>query len=126
MILARLKNLHYGDIHTKFKAHFYILNEKVPFINEAVDISKIAKETYCKEGDLIIADTSEDYKDIGKAVEIINLDNQKLVAGLHTYIARDLTNRFALGFKGYLMQTHDIRIQMMKLATGISVLGITI
>ena len=31
----------------------------------------------------------------------------------------------ALGFGGYFMQTHNIRLQMMKLATGISVLGIS-
>lgn len=120
-----VKNIHYGDIHTKFKAHFDLLYEKAPYINSEVDTSKIKKENYCKEGDLIIADASEDYKDIGKAIEIINLNNQKLVAGLHTYIARDLKNYFTIGFKAYMMQTHNVRIQMMKLATGISVLGIT-
>ena len=31
----------------------------------------------------------------------------------------------ALGFKGYLMQTRDVRLQVMKMATGISVLGIS-
>ena len=31
----------------------------------------------------------------------------------------------ALGFGGYFMQTYSVRLQMMKLATGISVLGIS-
>lgn len=120
-----VKNIHYGDIHTKFSVNFDILKEKVPFVNEDVDISKIPDENFCKEGDLVIADASEDYKDIGKAIEIKNLAGQKVLAGLHTYIARDLNDATVPGFKGYLMQTEYLRLQMMKMATGISVLGIT-
>ncbi len=120
-----VKNIHYGDIHTKFKSNFDITKENVPYINEDVDTSRIAESSYCLVGDLIIADASEDYKDIGKAIEIINLNNETVVAGLHTYIARDNYNAFALGFKGYLMQSHKVRLQMMRFATGVSVLGIS-
>lgn len=120
-----IKNIHYGDIHTKFKSNFFINKEEVPFINTEIDISKIKDENYCQIKDLIIADASEDYNDIGKAIEIIELNGEKLVAGLHTYIARDIKNKMALGFGGYFIQTHNIRLQMMKLATGISVLGIS-
>ena len=120
-----VKNIHYGDIHTKFKSNFFINKEEAPFINTEIDISKIKDENYCQIKDLIIADASEDYNDIGKAIEIIELNGEKLVAGLHTYIARDIKNKMALGFGGYFMQTHNIRLQMMKLATGISVLGIS-
>lgn len=120
-----VKNIHYGDIHTKFKSNFNIVNENVPFINPEINLSKIPAESYCKKGDLVIADASEDYKDIGKAIEIINLDNQTLVAGLHTYIARDISREMAVGFKGYLFQTARIRNQIQKMATGISVLGIS-
>lgn len=88
-------------------------------------MGKIPEENYCKEGDLLIADASEDYKDIGKSIEIVNLDGQKLVAGLHVILARDKDSIFALGFKSYLMQTEPVRKQMMTAATGVSVLGIT-
>ena len=120
-----IKNIHYGDIHTKFKSNFYIQDETVPYINQNIDLSKIKEENYCKEKDLVIADASEDYKDIGKAIELIDLNNEKLLAGLHTYIARDYKNKMALGFSGYFMQTYKVRVQMMKMATGISVLGIS-
>ncbi|WP_404316994.1 restriction endonuclease subunit S [Malaciobacter canalis] len=120
-----VKNIHYGDIHTKFKSNFYIQDETVPYINQDVDLTKIKEENYCKEKDLVIADASEDYKDIGKAIELIDLNNEKLLAGLHTYIARDDKDKMALGFSGYFMQTHNVRVQMMKMATGISVLGIS-
>jgi len=120
-----VKNIHYGDIHTKFQSNFKIESENVPFISSTVDISRIPDACYCKEGDLIIADASEDYADIGKAIEIIKLGNQKLLSGLHTYIARDLSNQMASGFSGYLMQSEAVRLQIKTLATGVSVLGIS-
>lgn len=119
-----VKNIHYGDIHTKYASSFKIENEQVPFVNEEVELSKIKDESYCREGDLIIADASEDYKDIGKAIEVISLNGEKLVAGLHTYIARD-KEPIAKGFKANYMQSDLVRRQIMKMATGISVLGIS-
>ena len=65
-VKGKVKNIHYGDIHTKFSTLFDLTKERVPFINEKVDILKIKEENYCKEGDLLIADASEDYADIGK------------------------------------------------------------
>ena len=120
-----VKNIHYGDIHTKFKSNFKIDNENVPFIKPNIDLSKISADCYCKEGDLLIADASEDYADVGKAIEIISLGNQKLLSGLHTYIARDLSKLMSSGFSGYLMQTEKVRLQIKTLATGVSVLGIS-
>lgn len=121
---GEIMNIHYGDIHTKFSMLFDVTKEPVPFLNDEVDTSKITNEQFLKVGDLVIADASEDYKDIGKAIEVISLNNQKVVAGLHTYIARPV-KPFALGFCGYMMKTFPVREQIKKLATGISVLGIS-
>ena len=41
----------------------------VPYINSSINLGKIDNENYCKLGDLVIADASEDYSDIGKAIE---------------------------------------------------------
>lgn len=121
-----LKNIHYGDIHTKFQAAFDITKEKVPYINEDINISKISESSFCKEGDVVIADASEDNKDIGKAIELLNLDNQKVVAGLHTFLLRKkYEEKLALGFTNQLMKTWTIRNQLMRIATGVSVLGIS-
>ena len=122
--VGEVMNIHYGDIHTKFSMLFDVSKEIVPFLNDQIDSTKIAENQFLKEGDLVIADASEDYKDIGKAIEVVHLNNQKVVAGLHTYIARPV-QPFALGFCGYLMQTFEVREQIKKLATGISVLGIS-
>lgn len=123
--IGTVKNIHYGDIHTKFHTNFDILCEEVPFINEVVDISKIKEENYCKNGDLVIADASEDYGDVGKTIEIRNLHNQKVVAGLHTFIARPKNGSFAPGFAGYLMKSWTVRLQVMMLAQGTKVFGIS-
>ena len=122
--VGEVMNIHYGDIHTKFSMLFDVSKEIVPFLNDQIDSTKIAENQFLKEGDLVIADASEVYKDIGKAIEVVHLNNQKVVAGLHTYIARPV-QPFALGFCGYLMQTFEVREQIKKLATGTSVLGIS-
>lgn len=65
---GKVHNIHYGDIHTKFPIILDINKTNIPLINEDVDLSKIKDESYCRNGDLVIADASEDYEDIGKAV----------------------------------------------------------
>ena len=53
-----VKNIHYGDIHTKFNTLFDITKEDVPFISPDVPVEKIKRESYCKVGDIIFADAS--------------------------------------------------------------------
>jgi type I restriction enzyme S subunit len=83
-----IKNIHYGDIHTKFTVLFDITKERVPYLDPSLDIEKLNHEAYCKESDIILADASEDMDDIGKSIEIVNLNGEKLVSGLHTIMAR--------------------------------------
>jgi type I restriction enzyme S subunit len=122
---GKVKNIHYGDIHTKFNTLFDITKEKVPFINQEVSVEKIKKESYCTEGDIVFADASEDLIDVGKSIEIINLDNQKLVSGLHTLLARQREKKLAIGFGGYLFKSDWIRRQIQREAQGAKVLGIS-
>ena len=122
---GEVKNIHYGDIHTKFQTHFNINNEEIPFINSEINIDNIAEDNYCKIGDIIIADASEDYADIGKCIEIIKLNNQKVLAGLHTILARPNKRRMQLGFLSFLMKSDNVKYQIMKFAQGSKVLGIS-
>ncbi len=120
-----VKNIHYGDIHTKFSALFNIQSEIVPFINSSESLEKIKQECYCKEGDMIFADASEDLDDVGKSIEIISLNNEKLLSGLHTLLARQKENMLKVGFGGYLFQSTRIREQIKKESQGAKVLGIS-
>lgn len=122
---ANVKNIHYGDIHTKFNCHFDITQEYVPYINDDIDLSKIEKTNYLKNGDLVIADASEDYADIGKTIEITNLNNEEVIAGLHTFLARRSDESLIVGFSGHMLKYHSIRLQIMKIAQGTKVLSIS-
>ncbi|MGL6178164.1 MAG: restriction endonuclease subunit S [Tannerellaceae bacterium] len=117
-------NIHYGDIHTKFNHLFSIEKEKVPFINESETSLIKDANSLCKELDIIIADASEDYNDIGKMIEIIDIGHSKVVAGLHTVHFRPLI-KFAKGYNAFLFQSNFIRTQIQSFAQGISVLGIS-
>ena len=119
-----VKNIHYGDIHTKFSTHFVITQELVPFINEAEECV-IRDENLCTEGDMIFADASEDMADIGKAIEITHLNGERVVSGLHTILARRTGERIALGFGGHLFKSGWVRTQIQKEAQGTKVLGIS-
>jgi len=120
-----VKNIHYGDIHTRFATLFDLTNEKVPFINPDILIERIREECYCQEGDMVFADASEDLNDVGKSIEIVNLNNEKLVSGLHTLMARQIESKLAIGFGGYLFRSDRIRKQIQREAQGAKVLGIS-
>jgi hypothetical protein len=123
--IGNVKNIHYGDIHTKFATLFDITKEVVPFINPEVSIGKISESNYCQEGDLIFADASEDLNDVGKSIELVNLNNEKLLSGLHTILARPRSNEFSKGFAGYLFKSSNIRLQIQKVSQGSKVLSIS-
>lgn len=120
-----IKNIHYGDIHTKFATLFYIEKELVPFINPDEPLDNIKDDAYCIEGDIIFADASEDLKDVGKSIEIYKLNNEKLLAGLHTLLARKKTQKLIIGFGGYLFKSNIMRRQIQKEAQGTKVFSIS-
>jgi type I restriction enzyme S subunit len=121
-----VRNIHYGDIHTKFPTLFDIKKEDVPYINPDESLEKIKPESFCIEGDLVIADASEDMNDIGKSIELINLNGERLLSGLHTLLARQVKNKLVIGFGGYLFKSTHIRKQIQKEAQGTKVLGISV
>jgi type I restriction enzyme S subunit len=122
---GKVKNIHYGDIHTKFSTLFDITKEHMPFINMEVEVKRIDEENYCKVGDLVITDASEDYNGVGKSIEIVNLNNEKLLAGLHTILARPAKAKVGLGFFGYYFLNEGFRTRIKKIAQGSKVLSIS-
>lgn len=119
------KNIHYGDIHTKFSTLFDITKERVPFINVTEELPDADSGDYCVVGDLIFADSSEDTNDVGKCIEIIRLDNQHLLAGQHTILARQRNGEFVIGFGGRVFQSARVRSQIQHEAQGTKVYAIS-
>jgi type I restriction enzyme, S subunit len=120
-----VKNIHYGDIHTKYPSSFDICKEKVPFINPSESLETIRPDNYCVEGDVIFADASEDLEDVGKSIEIVALNDERLLSGMHTILARQKCKILKIGFGGHLFKSARIRNQIKKEAQGAKVFGVS-
>lgn len=120
-----VQNIHYGDIHGRFPNLFRQSDAGAPFISPSAPIRALREDDFCQVGDIVFADASEDYTDIGKAIEIHEVEPRSLVAGLHTHLARPKVDALALGFSGHVMRADSVRRQIMREAQGVSVLGIS-
>lgn len=111
--------MHYGIIHSNNSN--LIQSSSLPFINQ----DKLPKRfTLINEGDLILADTSEDRKDAAKGIEIINQSNAHILSGLHTIHLREKTPCTIPGFKTYYVASKSFRNFARKYCEGIKVFSI--
>ena len=115
-----IKNIHYGDILIKYAEIVNVSSVEIPFINKGVVVSS----EYIENGDIVFADTAEDYT-VGKAIEIINVNGNKIVAGLHTMLFRPRTNIFVECYLGYYINSEYYQCQLLPLTQGIKVCSIT-
>lgn len=83
------------------------------------------KMEFLKDGDLVMADVSEDYEGIGACIELKNVDSKKITGGLHTFVLRDSTGHTADGFRGYLFKEYGLSKELKRIATGVSVYSIS-
>tara|TARA_R110002051_G_scaffold78626_1_gene142201 strand:+ start:7738 stop:9063 length:1326 start_codon:yes stop_codon:yes gene_type:complete len=117
--------IHYGDIHSTYKTPILDFEEvqSVPKLNN--DVQLPASVQYLKDGDVIIADASEDYEGVGTAIELQNLEDKKVVSGLHTFALRDKEELTAKGFRTYIFKNPIVKKALKTIATGSKVFGIS-
>ncbi|MCY4281425.1 MAG: restriction endonuclease subunit S, partial [Gammaproteobacteria bacterium] len=120
-----IRNIHYGDIHTRFKPLFQVREERVPYINPDSSVNEIDDDALCQEGDIVLADASEDLNDVGKAIEVVSLGGERVVAGTHTILGTRRGNVPVVGFSGQLFQCAAVRAGIKKEAHGSKVYGIS-
>ncbi|RVT75323.1 restriction endonuclease subunit S [Flavobacterium sufflavum] len=115
--------IHYGDIHATYKNAVldFDTETRIPVLRKEIKPST----HFLKEGDLIIADASEDYEGIGEALEVFNLKDKKVLAGLHTFALRDKDNKTVHGYRAYLFKNPDVKKRLKTIATGSKVYGIS-
>ena len=118
---GEVRCVHYGDIHTKYHQ---FLDFSIGF-NSFIDLERGKKYPLVKDGDIIMADASEDYSGIGKSVEVKNLGNKLAISGLHTFLLRDKNGDFEAGFKAYIHSMTPVKKSMDRLATGLKVYGVS-
>ncbi|EPF03438.1 MULTISPECIES: restriction endonuclease subunit S [Bacillus] len=115
---GEVKHIHYGDIHTKLPN----------VINEANILPTITQQDefqFVNYGDIIIADASEDYKDLGKAVCYLDQEEKKVISGLHTHRLKVDKSKVVPEYLINLFQTSRYRKFVWKMGTGVSVLGLS-
>ncbi len=117
--------IHYGDIHTSYESDFldFAVQKGIPEIKDSE--YKLNKDNYLREGDIIIADASEDYEGVAASVVVTNLGDKIAVGGLHTIVMRYNIDSFNKYFIGYLFATEFIKNKLRKMATGTSVYSIS-
>ena len=113
--------LHYGDIHTRFHHFIDFSRDNVPRLLAGKSVTA----TRLRDGDLIVADASEDEAGVGKSVEVRNLGATEAVSGLHTFLLRSKNRRVHDGYRGYLLEKEEVKGQLRRLATGLKVFGIS-
>lgn len=118
--IREFQNVHYGDILINYTAILDCAVHDIPFIGDA-DYST-PQMALLHERDIVFADTAEDAT-AGKAVEISNVQSKKIVAGLHTIVARPKKN-FASFFLGYYFNSDFFHSQIVPLLQGTKVLSI--
>jgi len=116
---ASLAYLHYGDIHTTKQVKLDARKEYVPNI----DPERVRGADRLKKGDLIFVDASEDIDGVGKSVEVAEVPEEGMVAGLHTIAARFDKTVLADGFKAYLQFCPAFSGTLKQLAAGTKVLA---
>ena len=107
--------VHYGDIH-KQVADIVTEDEQLPCI-KAGDYEPL------EQGDLVLADASEDYKGIAEPCVILHAPKDKIIAGLHTIALRPQNT--APLYLYYLLHTDKFKMFGGQVGTGLKVFGIT-
>lgn len=119
---GRVKNIHYGDILTKYGAYVDGGSNSIPYISKEVDLTRFVDRCYLQSGDIIIADTAED-ETVGKALEVINV-NCPILAGQHTLLCRPKI-RFADKFLGYYLNAACYHDQLLPCIVGTKVSSVS-
>jgi len=121
--LADVLNIHYGDILVKYGSVVDLNIDIVPFIKPETDIRKYNRLSYLRDGDIIFADTAEDYT-VGKMCEVVNVSDRKILSGLHTMPYRPLQT-FAPMYLGYYFNSAAFREQILPMIQGAKVSSIS-
>ena len=116
------KNVHYGDVLIKFGEVLDVSKEQIPMISDESILIKY-KTSFLQNGDVIIADTAEDTT-VGKCSEIVGLNDEVVLSGLHTIPYRPV-EKFAPKYLGYYLNSDAYHNQLIPLMQGIKVTSIS-
>lgn len=99
-----------------------VSKEQLPMISDESILTKY-KTSFLQNGDVIIADTAEDTT-VGKCSEIVGLNDEVVLSGLHTIPYRPV-EKFAPKYLGYYLNSDAYHNQLLPLMQGIKVTSIS-
>lgn len=114
-------NIHYGDIHTKYFTYVNLDKDIVPVLIE----NTVRDNMRLQDGDLVVADASEDYDGVGSSVELRNVSERKVIGGLHTFALRSKNDEFTSGFTGLILKNPATHKRLMQMSVYSKVYGLT-
>ena len=121
--LNTVQNIHYGDVLIKYGAVVNIAKDKPPYVKPDIGLKKFSSISYLCDGDIVFADTAEDYT-VGKATEIAGANGLSVLSGLHTIPCRPLI-KFHPMYLGYHFNSSLFRTQIYPLVQGTKVSSIS-
>lgn len=117
---ATVGNIHYGDILIKYQE---IVDAQTDILAYVLNEEYSPKDSQLlKNGDVVLADTAED-ETAGKVIELVNIQRNKIVAGLHTFVCRS-KEKHADGYYGYYLNSGAFHDQLLCLQQGTKVTSI--
>jgi type I restriction enzyme S subunit len=112
--------VHYGLIHAIENSHYSLSSGIKYYVTK-----EQAKYETIQEGDVIMVDASEDLVGLNKSVEVFNVNNKEYIAGLHTFHLRDINSDYVGIFRGLILNSSLVKKQMLRLAVGMKVFGVS-
>jgi type I restriction enzyme S subunit len=112
--------IHYGLIHAISNSAYNIKKGIKYYVSEAQ-----ANYEFIKNGDVIMVDASEDLEGVNKSIEIEGIVEDKYIAGLHTFLLRDTNSKLSKGYRGAILNSTPIKNQLLRLAVGMKVFGVS-
>ena len=120
---SSVQNIHYGDVLVKYGAVTNISEYTPPYIKPTINLQKFVATSYLRDGDIVFADTAEDYS-VGKATEIAGANGLAVLSGLHTIPCRPLM-KFHPMYLAYYFNSSLFRRQIYPLVQGTKVSSIS-
>jgi type I restriction enzyme S subunit len=117
--------LHYGDIHGASKTSIDTMSDsqKIPRLD--IPLKRVSPDSLLDDGDVVFVDASEDDEGTTKHVVVSNAERLPFIAGLHTIVAKALTNELSHQYRHYCFKTAAVRKQFLFYAVGTKVSGIS-
>ncbi|WP_217956943.1 restriction endonuclease subunit S [Bifidobacterium animalis] len=115
-------NIHYGDILVHYDCCLSVGDNALVSLKDP-SLANAYGDNLLADGDAVIADTAEDQA-AGRCVELSNIGDRKVLAGLHTIAIRSRI-KFGSGYLGFYLNSNAYRKQLLPQMQGTKVVSIS-